>query len=881
MASSRKEIQQITDREIEKVNIASLADRPTSGSRYGVGDFTAQKLKERFDAFPALIKERFNAIVQALNSSDAPRYITLDGSIAGIDNLYDFLLLFCEKNAGEKNISDYIEALYTDIQNAQASSKTLQDIINDMASWLAKLKEESAVHSGKISDAEKRLDKNDERLEDIEDYINDMVMVENSNAYHVLVPKDSRSKANVLSVGGMTYKSKNLIPYPYLGGEDYSVTDRGVTFTYQKDGGIAVKGTPTQSVMLTIATSFHLKEGQTYTLRGGKDGVWLLAHTTPIGETTSHQWLESKDGSTDSKALPQGYKLYRIALYVSSVGTMVNTVIYPMINEGTTALPFEAFEGLRHTKATAIKSKGANLSPYPYHGVNKTFGVTFTDNGDGSVTANGTSTGDAAFWIVPQWGAFHLPAGTYCLSGCPSGGDSSSYRINLSLKTKDGRKILDFSDKGNGLQFTISEPSDTAFFRIAVAQGATVNNLVFKPMLNHGEEALPFEKYKEVDTITIPESMQNLEGNGLGLYDELKNTFNLEKKKYQRLVGEVDLGTLDWIYETHCFSANLSDIKPTASGDYQARKTGFLCAKYNPSSNVSYVDMDDKSILRREIKRIHIRDSAYTDAAEFKAAMAGVMLVYELADPQEIDISSLFTADNEIKVSEGGYLEFENEYQYPVPSSIEWNIYSSHKVAFEHANTVGNPHGTTAAEVGAYSISEADAKFVLLEDGKVPSRMLPSYVDDVVNGKMTQYGFQVREWLGETTFDEIDEDGFIKNPRRGVLYISDNDNGTSTVYRWSGSAFVPISNGNGIPEPVSNGFLRADYGAYTLVYGELLPDAPDLEGKIMRYVDGYWQPVDQPSSNPEVTAADNGKFLRVVDGKWSAVTIATAEGGSF
>ena len=40
-------------------------------------------------------------------------------------------------------------------------------------------------------------------------------------------------------------------------------------------------------------------------------------------------------------------------------------------------------------------------------------------------------------------------------------------------------------------------------------------------------------------------------------------------------------------------------VRLTASGDYQARKTGFLCAKYNPSSNVNYAAMDDKSISRK------------------------------------------------------------------------------------------------------------------------------------------------------------------------------------------------------------------------------------------------------------------------------------------
>jgi hypothetical protein len=76
-----------------------------------------------------------------------------------VDNLFDFLLLFSAKNSENGNISDYIEALYTKISETDASSTPLQEIISDMSAWIVKLKEESAVHSGKISDAEKRLDK--------------------------------------------------------------------------------------------------------------------------------------------------------------------------------------------------------------------------------------------------------------------------------------------------------------------------------------------------------------------------------------------------------------------------------------------------------------------------------------------------------------------------------------------------------------------------------------------------------------------------------------------------------------------------------------------------------------------------------------------------
>ena len=47
-----------------------------------------------------------------------------------------------------------------------------------------------------------------------------------------------------------------------------------------------------------------------------------------------------------------------------------------------------------------LKRCGKNLLPYPYYNTTKTVnGITFTDNGDGSVTISGTATGGAYFYL--------------------------------------------------------------------------------------------------------------------------------------------------------------------------------------------------------------------------------------------------------------------------------------------------------------------------------------------------------------------------------------------------------------------------------------------------------------------------------------------------
>ncbi len=125
-----------------------------------------------------------------------------------------------------------------------------------------------------------------------------------------------------------------------------------------------------------------------------------------------------------------------------------------------------------------------NLIPYPYAETTKTAnGVTFTVNSDGSVTVNGTATSDADFMLLR--GPIQSYSESYFLSGCPTGGSDTTYYISESFTAS--------KDTGNGVVLN-NLPSDQAW-RIVIKSGTTVNNLVFRPMLNAGTEAKPYSKW--------------------------------------------------------------------------------------------------------------------------------------------------------------------------------------------------------------------------------------------------------------------------------------------------------------------------------------------------------------------------------------------------
>ncbi len=115
-------------------------------------------------------------------------------------------------------------------------------------------------------------------------------------------------------------------------------------------------------------------------------------------------------------------------------------------------------------------------------------GITYTFNPTtGEITTNGTATADshcvlAGYPINP----YDLPAGEYILSGCPSGGSSSTYMLDLQLKFsyKDGEKA--FYDYGEGKKIKLEDYAGsytTQSYFIRIVKGTTVNNKVFKPML--------------------------------------------------------------------------------------------------------------------------------------------------------------------------------------------------------------------------------------------------------------------------------------------------------------------------------------------------------------------------------------------------------------
>lgn len=183
----------------------------------------------------------------------------------------------------------------------------------------------------------------------------------------------------------------------------------------------------------------------------------------------------------------------------------------------------------------------------------------------------------------------------------------------------------------------------------------------------------------------IPEAIRALTGYGWSA-GNAKNYVDYENKKYVQCVSSVDLGTLDWEFNTtsavgHHFYAPAKHLNFKYLGIFGTTVYNALCSKYRTVARSSNVFVDKTLTIdgATVVSQIQVKDTAYPDATAFKQAMSGVILYYEIANPVVTDISSLIPDDflRNIEVEALGSITFKNSndsYLIPVTSEEEYIV---------------------------------------------------------------------------------------------------------------------------------------------------------------------------------------------------------------
>ena len=246
---------------------------------------------------------------------------------------------------------------------------------------------------------------------------------------------------------------------------------------------------------------------------------------------------------------------------------------------------------------------------------------------NGEITLDGTATGRVDYsYINGRAGVYSneltLPAGTYTFS---VSGLVSGVRVIIG-GAYSAISYREISTDGS-YTFTLNEEGATGYNLLRVDSGTSVSTTV-KIQLEVGSVATEYEPcLGETYSIAFPAGAGTVYG---GTLDVTTGLLTVDR-------GMVDLGTLEWKVEAaggaHPNWNNFYAAVPNAKGYFAAYGTTQICSHY---ANQTAPTWNDKACrFGFSSANINISDSAlsgYT-AAQFKAAMSGVQLVYELTTP--------------------------------------------------------------------------------------------------------------------------------------------------------------------------------------------------------------------------------------------------------
>lgn len=338
-------------------------------------------------------------------------------------------------------------------------------------------------------------------------------------------------------------------------------------------------------------------------------------------------------------------------------------------------------------------------------------GVKFTFSDDGIITLNGTATTTGS--AVSVQSVKNQKGHKYLMIASPLSGVYGKDQLQFSSQSYGQ------DSTGHGTIITNESSNEKWYYTLYVYEGVTYDNVKLQPqiydltaMFGSGNEPTTVEEFEKIfpadyypynagevvrtgvtevavgDTAyPIPEAIKALPGYGWSA-GTARNYVDYENKRYVQCVGNMDLGTLDWEFNTtssvgNHFYAYVKHLNFKYLGVFGTTVYNVLCSKYVTVARSSNVFVDKTLTLdggSTTVSQIQVKDTTYTDAAAFKQAMQGVMLYYELETPIVTDISSLIPDDflRNIEVEAKGSVTFKNsngdDYRIPVPSEEEYIV---------------------------------------------------------------------------------------------------------------------------------------------------------------------------------------------------------------
>lgn len=325
--------------------------------------------------------------------------------------------------------------------------------------------------------------------------------------------------------------------------------------------------------------------------------------------------------------------------------------IYPMINAGSKALPWEPYTGEQPSpspeypqeieipgsdKEIRVELKAANLIPLNENEEKTQYGVTFKQNADGSVTINGQNTGEAnsVYNLITNDALLarqFAKIGTLYLSGNKAGTN-----VTLQCWNYDGNNSA-VKDNGEGISFVFTNVTAPYNIALVVPTNEIVDNVTINPMLNAGTTALPWAPYKDQPlTLSTPNGLPGIPVKSGGNYTDedgqqwVCDEIDFVRGKYIQRIGKTNFVETSWIRNN--------------SGQYYTNKD---FDKYKIDSLVICSHMlgkdtgaSENTMFVNNNGNIRLNYKNTTDTIEYIADIMNDAVMYGiLAEPIETDLS--------------------------------------------------------------------------------------------------------------------------------------------------------------------------------------------------------------------------------------------------
>ena len=299
-----------------------------------------------------------------------------------------------------------------------------------------------------------------------------------------------------------TTTGAQLLPQP-----QFRETKNGLTIKTQTDGGVAVTGTATTATAFTVAEI--LLEPGTYTLSGlsglvvGRMYFQLVEISAQGGQFVGEL---AKVGHVASTTITIDRDVWARAEIKVLSGVTADSVCYPMLNVGITALPWEPYTGGAPSPSpdypqdiisTGTVSTGAQM-------------LNVDTIAQGMISTETGAESKSSVFVRSDY--IPVKPGDYILSG----DGLKPYCNHVMYFSKEKVILSSLSIKPTNGKFTVAD--ETAYIRIRfISKDGTSGTVTpsevaaLKPMLNTGDTALPWEPYtggKPSPSVEYPQTLE-------------------------------------------------------------------------------------------------------------------------------------------------------------------------------------------------------------------------------------------------------------------------------------------------------------------------------------------------------------------------------------